>query len=150
MGLKVDAVPGRLNQYISLIRNVGTFYGQCSELCGVGHGFMPIVVKAASYDQFIKYLNIEILPVETVAESFEACPVKFSIKPKCTSCELEKLRKLYDMYRESQLESFKKWHENFLKGDVQLLNRYPKMRVRDFLKMKEKFNFLDYKDDDAN
>jgi len=58
MGLKVDAVPGRLNQYISLIRGAGTFYGQCSELCGVGHGFMPIVVKAVVYDDFLNYLNI--------------------------------------------------------------------------------------------
>jgi len=58
MGLKVDAVPGRLNQYISLIRGAGTFYGQCSELCGVGHGFMPIVVKAVAYDDFLNYLNI--------------------------------------------------------------------------------------------
>lgn len=44
-GVKVDAVPGRLNQVQFLITRPGTFYGQCSELCGVNHGFMPIVIK---------------------------------------------------------------------------------------------------------
>ena len=44
-GIKIDAVPGRLNQVQFLITRPGTFYGQCSELCGVNHGFMPIVIK---------------------------------------------------------------------------------------------------------
>lgn len=44
-GIKVDAVPGRLNQVQFLITRPGTFYGQCSELCGLNHGFMPIVIK---------------------------------------------------------------------------------------------------------
>jgi len=46
LGIKIDAVPGRLSQYLSLIRRPGFFYGQCSEICGVAHGFMPIVVLA--------------------------------------------------------------------------------------------------------
>jgi len=50
LGVKVDAVPGRLNEvYLYIIRN-GEFYGQCSELCGVNHGFMPIKVVATSYN----------------------------------------------------------------------------------------------------
>ena len=49
MGIKVDAVPGRLNDCVTIIRRPGVFYGQCSELCGVGHAFMPIVVEACSY-----------------------------------------------------------------------------------------------------
>lgn len=44
MGIKIDGVPGRLSQYLSFIKRPGFFYGQCSELCGVAHGFMPIVV----------------------------------------------------------------------------------------------------------
>jgi heme/copper-type cytochrome/quinol oxidase subunit 2 len=52
MGIKVDAVPGRLNQFLTLIRKPGIFYGQCSELCGVAHGFMPIVIHAVSYEEF--------------------------------------------------------------------------------------------------
>jgi len=46
LGIKIDAVPGRLSQYLSLIRRPGFFYGQCSEICGVAHGFMPIVILA--------------------------------------------------------------------------------------------------------
>jgi cytochrome c oxidase subunit 2 len=46
LGLKVDAVPGRLNQLSVFIKKQGVFYGQCSELCGVNHGFMPIVIRA--------------------------------------------------------------------------------------------------------
>jgi cytochrome c oxidase subunit 2 len=42
----MDAVPGRLNQMLSFISYPGVYYGQCSELCGISHGFMPIVVHA--------------------------------------------------------------------------------------------------------
>lgn len=52
MGIKVDAVPGRLNQTLSIILRPGIFYGQCSELCGVAHGFMPIVVHAVTPREF--------------------------------------------------------------------------------------------------
>jgi cytochrome c oxidase subunit 2 len=59
-GIKVDAVPGRMNQVGVFIQYDGVFYGQCSELCGVNHGFMPIVVKAVSYDKFLTwYRNVE-------------------------------------------------------------------------------------------
>lgn len=43
-----DAVPGRLNQTSVLIEREGVFYGQCSEICGVYHGFMPIAVEAVT------------------------------------------------------------------------------------------------------
>lgn len=46
LGIKIDATPGRLSHYLVLIRRPGLFYGQCSELCGIAHGFMPIVIKA--------------------------------------------------------------------------------------------------------
>jgi len=45
-GLKVDACPGRLNQVNLFIKRCGLFFGQCSEICGVNHGFMPIAVLA--------------------------------------------------------------------------------------------------------
>jgi cytochrome c oxidase subunit 2 len=45
MGLKVDAVPGRINTCYLAGSRIGIFYGQCSELCGFGHGFMPIVIE---------------------------------------------------------------------------------------------------------
>ncbi len=46
-GIKVDACPGRLSQVPLTIKRHGTFYGQCSEICGVNHGFMPITVAAS-------------------------------------------------------------------------------------------------------
>lgn len=53
LGLKVDAVPGRLNQLDIFIHRSGVFYGQCSEICGIGHGFMPICLYAISYLNFL-------------------------------------------------------------------------------------------------
>ena len=52
-GIKIDAVPGRVSQVGLYIKREGVFYGQCSELCGVNHGFMPIAVKAVNYDAFV-------------------------------------------------------------------------------------------------
>nr|YP_001876517.1 cytochrome oxidase subunit 1/2 [Cavenderia fasciculata]ABX45191.1 cytochrome oxidase subunit 1/2 [Cavenderia fasciculata] len=55
-GIKVDAVPGRLNQVGLYLKRPGIFYGQCSELCGVDHGFMPIKVRAVSISKYLKEL----------------------------------------------------------------------------------------------
>jgi cytochrome c oxidase subunit 2 len=55
-GLKVDACPGRLNQTSLFIKREGTYYGQCSEICGVNHGFMPIVVKAVDLDSYVTWI----------------------------------------------------------------------------------------------
>lgn len=52
MGVKIDAVPGRLNQTSLFLKREGVFYGQCSELCGVNHGFMPICIKAVPVKLF--------------------------------------------------------------------------------------------------
>lgn len=57
LGIKIDAVPGRLNQFVTLAIKPGLYYGQCSELCGVAHGFMPIVVQVVPYDDFLTYLG---------------------------------------------------------------------------------------------
>jgi len=51
-GVKMDAVPGRINETWFNIREPGTYYGQCSELCGDFHGFMPIMVEAVAKDEF--------------------------------------------------------------------------------------------------
>jgi len=55
LGIKIDAVPGRLNQTSALIDREGFFYGQCSEICGVWHGFMPIVVRSVSLEDFFNW-----------------------------------------------------------------------------------------------
>lgn len=56
LGIKMDAVPGRLNQVTVFIIEPGIFYGQCSELCGVNHAFMPIVVHSISFDLYEFFL----------------------------------------------------------------------------------------------
>ncbi len=57
-GIKKDAVPGRTNETWVTITKPGTYYGQCSELCGVGHGFMPIAVKAVPKEEFIEWTKL--------------------------------------------------------------------------------------------
>jgi cytochrome c oxidase subunit 2 len=52
LGVKTDTVPGRLNETWLRINEEGWYYGQCSELCGPGHGFMPIAIKAISKEAF--------------------------------------------------------------------------------------------------
>ncbi|MEO1092489.1 MAG: cytochrome c oxidase subunit II [Pseudomonadota bacterium] len=51
-GVKRDAIPGRLNETWFRVDEPGMYYGQCSELCGVGHGFMPIAVRVVPPDEF--------------------------------------------------------------------------------------------------
>jgi cytochrome c oxidase subunit 2 len=56
LGVKCDAVPGRLNQIPVFVKREGVFYGQCSELCGVNHAFMPIVIEAVSLDNYVSWI----------------------------------------------------------------------------------------------
>jgi cytochrome c oxidase subunit 2 len=63
LGVKMDAIPGRLNETYFNIKEPGMYYGQCSELCGVGHGFMPISIKAVTEEEFVSW-------VETAKEEF--------------------------------------------------------------------------------
>src|SRR3546814_9715919 len=49
---KLDAVPGRLNKKLLIIKEPGVYYGQCSELCGARHGYMPITVEALPREQW--------------------------------------------------------------------------------------------------
>jgi cytochrome c oxidase subunit 2 len=56
LGIKVDAVPGRLNQSSIFLKREGTFYGMCSEICGINHGFMPICVQSVSFLDFEKWV----------------------------------------------------------------------------------------------
>jgi cytochrome c oxidase subunit 2 len=56
-GIKIDSCPGRLSQGSLFIKRQGLYFGQCSEICGVNHGFMPIVVKGVSWSSFINWLD---------------------------------------------------------------------------------------------
>nr|QOE88753.1 cytochrome c oxidase subunit II [Glyptotermes sp. Gx481]URX52905.1 cytochrome c oxidase subunit II [Glyptotermes sp.]URX52918.1 cytochrome c oxidase subunit II [Glyptotermes sp. 5 AB-2022a] len=57
LGIKTDATPGRLNQCSFLINRPGLFYGQCSEICGANHSFMPIVIESVSTNSFINWIS---------------------------------------------------------------------------------------------
>uniref|UniRef100_UPI0030E53FE1 cytochrome c oxidase subunit II n=1 Tax=Poecilochirus mrciaki TaxID=3127720 RepID=UPI0030E53FE1 len=57
MGVKVDAVPGRLNQLSTLATRPGVFYGQCSEICGANHSFMPIALEVTSINNFMNWVK---------------------------------------------------------------------------------------------
>ncbi|MDA0368518.1 MAG: cytochrome c oxidase subunit II [Proteobacteria bacterium] len=57
LGLKLDAVPGRINETWVRIEREGVYYGMCSELCGSGHGFMPIMLRALSKADYAKWVE---------------------------------------------------------------------------------------------
>lgn len=57
LGVKVDATPGRLNQSYFFINRPGLFYGQCSEICGINHRFIPIVIERISIKYFINWIK---------------------------------------------------------------------------------------------
>lgn len=57
LGLKIDATPGRLNQTNIFINRSGLFYGQCSEICGINHSFIPIVIESIPINKFINWIN---------------------------------------------------------------------------------------------
>nr|ABD19372.1 cytochrome oxidase subunit 2 [Daphnia pulex]ABD19398.1 cytochrome oxidase subunit 2 [Daphnia pulex] len=57
LGIKADAVPGRLNQLNVFFNRPGVFYGQCSEICGANHSFMPITVEAVNPTDFLSWVK---------------------------------------------------------------------------------------------
>uniref|UniRef100_P29881 Cytochrome c oxidase subunit 2 n=1 Tax=Zootermopsis angusticollis TaxID=7503 RepID=COX2_ZOOAN len=57
LGIKADATPGRLNQSSFMINRPGLLYGQCSEICGANHSFMPIVIESVSTKKFIEWIK---------------------------------------------------------------------------------------------
>ena len=57
----MDAVPGRLNETWYKVDKEGTYFGQCSELCGLNHSYMPIVVKAVSKEKYEKWIVKQLL-----------------------------------------------------------------------------------------
>ena len=57
LGVKMDAIPGRLNETYFNVKEPGMYYGQCSELCGIKHAFMPITVNVVSQDEYDEWLE---------------------------------------------------------------------------------------------
>nr|QNP09846.1 cytochrome c oxidase subunit 2 [Ochthebius sp. IBE<ESP> AN164] len=58
LSVKIDATPGRLNQINFFMNRAGLFFGQCSEICGANHSFMPIVLESISSKFFIKWISM--------------------------------------------------------------------------------------------
>ncbi|WP_369058429.1 cytochrome c oxidase subunit II [Caulobacter sp. 73W] len=71
-GLKTDAIPGRLNETWFKAEKTGTFYGQCSELCGVDHAFMPIEIKVVSQAEFDAWVAQKAPPAPAAAPAVAA------------------------------------------------------------------------------
>ena len=67
LGIKLDATPGRMSQTSVYIGRNGVFTGQCSELCGINHGFMPIIVRSLDSNSFIEWVHskVQLEPSET-------------------------------------------------------------------------------------
>lgn len=59
--MKADAIPGRLNQIGFMCSRPGLFYGQCSEICGANHRFIPITLERVSLRAFVAWVNSEVL-----------------------------------------------------------------------------------------
>jgi cytochrome c oxidase subunit 2 len=59
-GIKVDAIPGRLSQASLFVKREGVYYGQCSEICGVNHAFMPIVVRSITANNYINWISAKL------------------------------------------------------------------------------------------
>jgi cytochrome c oxidase subunit 2 len=70
LSVKKDAIPGFINETWTRVDEPGTYRGQCAELCGKDHGFMPIVVQAVSDDDFKKWVSVK--KAETVASAADA------------------------------------------------------------------------------
>jgi cytochrome c oxidase subunit 2 len=68
-GIKIDAVPGRVNETWFRANKIGTFYGQCSQLCGIDHGFMPIEVKVVSQADFDAWVASKTTPAPSAANA---------------------------------------------------------------------------------
>lgn len=57
IGVKIDAVPGRLNQINTIVKLPGVFFGQCSEICGANHSFIPITLEVSPIKNFTKWIT---------------------------------------------------------------------------------------------
>ena len=81
-GIKIDAIPGRLNETWFKATKTGMFYGQCSELCGKDHAFMPIAVRVVSDQAFTAWVEdakkkfASVPPANTLASNADAAPLR--------------------------------------------------------------------------
>ena len=79
--VKTDAVPGRLNETWAEVLRPGTYYGQCSELCGTGHAYMPIMISAVSEEEFLTWLKNGPDQFASAPSPVSPSPVSPSVEP---------------------------------------------------------------------
>ena len=79
LGIKLDAVPGQVNETWVEITREGTFYGQCSEICGTGHAYMPIQIEAVSKEAFEAWVEEAKVEFAQVEEPAGELPVAASV-----------------------------------------------------------------------
>lgn len=89
LGVKRDAIPGFMHEAWARIKEPGVYRGQCAELCGINHAYMPIVVQAVSEADYQKWVNDQV----KVQDEYIAAETKPEEQPKMTRAELMKLGK---------------------------------------------------------
>ncbi len=91
-GVKMDAVPGRINETWVRIDHVGTYYGQCSQLCGQNHAYMPIEIKAVSKEDFVNWVHSQKgkMPAEIAADKAAADAAKAKDAAKAAAAAAKK------------------------------------------------------------
>jgi cytochrome c oxidase subunit 2 len=77
-GVKIDAMPGRINETWFKAERTGTYYGQCSQLCGVNHGFMPIEVQVVTKEEFDAWVEQNATKTSSIAGAKQLAAASFS------------------------------------------------------------------------
>ncbi|HXP95670.1 MAG TPA: cytochrome c oxidase subunit II [Telmatospirillum sp.] len=87
LGVKIDAFPGRLNETWVKIDKPGIYFGQCSQLCGINHGFMPIEIEAVSKDQFAIWLQSQSKKAAAAAGTARMADATGTVNPDAQALE---------------------------------------------------------------
>lgn len=78
LGIKIDACPGRLNQVSLFLMRKGVFYGQCSEICGVNHAFIPIVVEGLTEESYLNWVKSSLAGNSSSSGEASSSPISSS------------------------------------------------------------------------
>ncbi|MCP5369910.1 MAG: cytochrome c oxidase subunit II [Rickettsiaceae bacterium] len=79
LGIKTDAVPGKVNETWAKIDKKGVYYGQCSELCGINHGFMPIAIEVVSEEEFSAWIAEAKIKFASLSEKISNKMITYSL-----------------------------------------------------------------------
>lgn len=110
LGIKRDAVPGRINETWFSIKKPGMYYGQCSELCGTKHSFMPIAVKAVSRDEYQEWLKSKSAPDQPAIKADKKDGKKVETKDEKDKKEAPEVQKKTEADDTKHTEDAKKGH----------------------------------------